>query len=188
MLKKAFISFIFMFLLVFLQGATPLHAQQDRQYTIKATWLYQFTKYIDWPEPYKDEEVFTIGVFDNDTKILNQLNELVKLQKKAKDRIIKLRVFSSKITITANELDYCDMFYVSKESEALEQSILNIADLTNTLVVGESATFAKQGGSISFYIRDNKIGISINRDIIEAATYKVDPQLLRVAQIVETEK
>ncbi len=186
MLKKAYISLVLFFLLNIFTGIDT-HAQQNREYPIKATWLHKFTKYIDWPEPFPDEENFTIGIFDNDEEMIPHLEDLIEF-KRAKNRMIIVKQFSAKSIPNANELEYCDMFFISKKNKDIEEKVMAICDKTNTLLVGETKNFAQRGGSIGFFIKNNRINVALNRNIVENATYKVSPQLLRVSLLVRQEE
>lgn len=186
MLRRAFISTVF-FVILSVLGGVDTYAQQNREYPIKASLIHHFTKYIDWPLPYQDEENFTIGIFENDADMIPHLEDLTEF-KRAKNRMIILKQYSPKSIPNANELEYCDMFFISKKNKDIEDKIISIADKTNTLLVGETKNFTQRGGSIGFFIKNNKINIAINRNVVEQATYKISPQLLRIAVLTKSEE
>ena len=103
-----------MLLLALDLGKTPLGAQEDeesqanREYQIKAAYLYQFGRYVEWPaKAFSSRKApFVIGVVEQDqiVAVLEQIAQIKKIQ----DRPIQVQRFSS-----AAEIPACQILYVS---------------------------------------------------------------------------
>ncbi len=82
-------------------GLSPLTAQDDeemgasREYRIKAAYLYQFGRYVEWPAKSfpTPQSPFVIGVMKEDP-IAADLEQIARI-KKIQDRPIQVRRFSS---------------------------------------------------------------------------------------------
>ena len=84
-------------LLALLFCQTPLVAQQEddemstnREHQIKAAYLYQFGRYVDWPaKAFRDaKSPFVIGVLEQDP-LLPDLEQIARI-KKIQDRPIEI--------------------------------------------------------------------------------------------------
>ncbi len=174
-------------MLLLVASTVDMYAQINREDQLKAAWLYKFAKYIEWQEPYEDEEIFKIGVLTTDTELRENLKEWASFKRIGK-RMVDIKIYSSETMTTANDLEYCDIFFISRTNKNIEQRIMDFIDKSNTLIVGETDGFAERGGSIGFYVQDNKLLFKINKDVLRQANYKIDPQLLRISTLTETKK
>ena len=94
-------------LLAFHGGQTPLGAQEDdemsasREHQIKAAYLYQFGRYVEWPPKSfaNSKSPFVIGLPEHDPLVPN-LEQIARV-KKIQDRPIRIRQFSSPADIRA---------------------------------------------------------------------------------------
>lgn len=176
-----FLSFL---AIAFTSNTNQLKAQVDNQYVIKAAFIYKFTKFITWKEPYSNNPEFIIGVLGDDSAIIPHLIHIAEL-KQVKSRIIVINRFAPGTIPPAKQIEYCDIFFVPKKYDYLADDIFRVVDQTNTLLIGESGDFAERGGAINFIHKDNHINFEINRKTIESANFKIDPQLLKLAVIID---
>ncbi len=150
------------------------------EYKIKAGYLYNFTKFITWPED--KSETFNLCILGEDP--FGGLIDPIE-QRTAFGRPIKLFRLNS-----LNKEQSCHMLYISssaKENPA-SNGMLVIRDLDNkTLTVGEGEQFAAQGGMIGFVNRQGKIKLQINLKTLQQSGLKISAKLLEVAEVVEGE-
>lgn len=151
----------------------------DVEYKVKAGYLYNFTKFITWPED--NSETFNLCIVGEDPfgDLINPIE-----QRSAFGRPIKLFRFSS-----FNSEQRCHILFVSasiKDNLSLK-GMLVIRDVDKTLTVSESKDFAAQGGMIGFINRDGNIKLQINLKVLQQSDLKISAKLLEVAELVEGE-
>jgi hypothetical protein len=167
-------------------GPARLMAQDEesfisREYRIKAAYLYQFSRYIDWPAGAfpTAETPFVIGVMGKDP-IISDLEQIARL-KKVQDRALEIRRFSS-----AADVRTCNILYIPATLAAETQAEL-IRSLAGRgiLLVGEDAGFLERGGCVQFAVEDNTIRVAIARKNAEHEGLKISSKLLQVARVVD---
>ena len=136
----------------------------DVEYKVKAGYLYNFTKFITWPED--KSETFNICIVGEDP--FGGLIDPIE-QRSAFGRPIKLFRFNK-----PNKEQRCHILFLS-------------AAIDKTLTVGESDGFAAQGGMIGFANRQGKIKLLINLKMLQQSDLKISAKLLEVAELVEAE-
>src|SRR5690606_11747225 len=148
-------------LLIFLVWNLPVHSQQlpemdekDTAALIKASYLYNFAKLIDWPEAYKSGN-FIISVMGSS----NLHKELVKKynSKQIGSQQIEIRKLSPTLNISK-----CHILYVGSESinmlpqiaETLkDKPILIVTDYTGSLENGSALNFEFVNGQWRYILK-----------------------------------
>jgi len=144
------------------------------EYKIKAGYLYNFTKFVTWPEV--NSETFNLCIWGQDP--FGELIDPIE-QRSAFGRPIKLFRFDS-FRSKDKEL-HCHILYVSSSIN----DMVSVRDFDNTLVVGEGEEFIEQGGMIGFVNKQGKIKLQINLKTIKQSGLKVSAKLLEVAEVVK---
>lgn len=155
--------------------ATAVHANTTKEYFVKAAFVYNFTKFVQWP----------------DSIVLSQQNNL-NICVAGKDTLSKARsIFNeattSSLTLTLLEDNewqgkdvYCHIVYISKKTTSVSTLLQSIGN-EPILTVGETEDFIKQGGIIGFVNKNNKVKLTINNQAARKAGLRIDPQLLEIA-------
>jgi hypothetical protein len=188
--KLLAMGIVFLYLLLVCNvGQARLEAQEQesettaasREYQIKAAYLYQFGRYIQWPDSAfaNAEAPFVIGVLENDPIALD-LDQIVQT-KKIGDRGIDIRKFSP----TSNFEGCQTLFFSSAVSPEVQTEIIRRLSGRNILLVGETDEFIKSGGVIKFVIEDYKIRLLIDRKAAERQGLRVSSKLLQIAHVVD---
>lgn len=158
-------------------GALPLRADVFKEYPVKAAFLYNFTKFVEWPPArFADETspiiigVLAVNPFDG------------QLEKIVQGRIVNGRVIVVKLVSTADEVATVHLLFVP----AGEETRLPAATWQNAPVVavGESENFAALGGTITFTREGDKVRFQINLAVAEQSRLKISAQLLKLATVV----
>ena len=167
-------------------GVSRLLGQPDdstdtnREYAIKAAYLYQFSRYVQWPaEAFaNDHSPLVIGVLGADP--FGGILEEIARTKRIEGRPIAVHRFASMAEYTP-----CHILFVSS-SVGPEQRAAAIqrAQRSPLLLVGEEPGFAEQGGTINFFLDENKIRFEINMEIAKQDQLKISSKLLSLAKIV----
>lgn len=151
--------------------ASPPTGQQPTEYQIKAAYLLNFTKFIEWPPTaYGDAETpFTICIAGHDPfgAVIDQVvdGEAVNGRK-----IVVRRLETQSATS-------CHMIYGGKAVPGPSQS--------GVLTVGEGETFVKNGGIIGFVVENRRVRFDINQRVAQRAGILLSSKLLSVARAVE---
>jgi hypothetical protein len=163
-----------------------LRAQEEetavnREYRIKAAYLYQFGRYVEWPAKAfpNPQSPFVIGVLESDP-IVADLSQIAKI-KKIQDREIQIRRFS-----TPADIRPCHIVLLSASvSPDAQKDVLRRLSGTNTLTVGDTAEFLSAGGMIRFLMEENNIRLQISRKAAERDGLSISSKLLQVARVVD---
>lgn len=149
------------------------------EYKIKAGYLYNFTKFITWPED--KSETFNLCILGEDP--FGVLIDPVE-QRTAFGRPIKLFRLDR-----FNAGQFCHILFISSsiKDNLLLKDALVIRDTDKPLTVGESEGFVAQGGMIGFVNREGKIKLQINLKALQRSGLKISAKLLEVAELVEGE-
>jgi hypothetical protein len=170
--------------LIFAAGIAILHAQDgsvvNREYAIKAAYLYQFGHYIQWPtDSFADEQSpFVIGVLGDDP-FGGALDEIAR-DKKINDRRIVIKRFSSPANYSP-----CHLLFVVSSADVTEKlGAIRKAQRFPVLLVGESPGFAEHGGTINLFIEQNKVRFEVNMEVAKQQQLKISSKLLSLAKII----
>jgi hypothetical protein len=153
-------------------------ADEPLEFQVKAAFLLNFTKFIEWPEAAFGAAgaPITICVTGDDPfgGALDQIvaGEVVNGHKVAAQRIKG-----------APSSQSCQVVYVSPAEKDIPRLLAGLGP--GILTVGEGETFIKDGGMIAFLIENRRVRFSINRGAAENAGLKLSSKLLLVAKSVE---
>ena len=145
---------------------------------IKATFLYNFTKYIDWPDKYKEGN-FAIGVLGT-TPFYNDLSTLLST-KTVGNQKFEIKSYTNVESITG----ICHILFIPAENSAMLPDVLKKLKGKSTLIVTEKIGMTKQGSAINFIIENNKQRFELNKTNIEKYNLKVSSILEALAIKVE---
>jgi YfiR/HmsC-like len=147
----------------------------SREYEIKAAYLYNFIKYVDWPS-YGD--TISIGVLGNDPfgPALAPLN----------GKMVKGRRLVTKHLDSVREAQQCQIIFVSSSEKQRLQEIFESLRSARVLTVGETQGFADGGGIINFIEENNKIRFEINAEAARRTGLNISSELLKLARLVKT--
>jgi YfiR/HmsC-like len=152
----------------------------NREYAIKAAFLYHFLNYINWPEDsLKDPtQPFIIGVYHSDPfgVVLDKIAET----KQVEGRAIEIRRLQ-----TTDQILECHILFVPRTvSRDVQTSVLKSLANSHVLAVGETDDFIEQGGSAQFFEEGNKIRFAFNTDAVNRSELKISSKLLSIAKVV----
>ena len=155
----------------------------DREYRVKAAFIYNFARFTVWPDsafPSPDSPV-TICVYGNDF-FGNSFTQFA--GKKIKDRKLVIRK-----TDTLTHYPPCQIIFISKaEKESLPQILEKLAGKP-VLLVSDIENFAALGGTIGLLKIDNKIRFDINLDTARNDHLQISSHLLKLGhKVISSQK
>ncbi len=155
-------------LILSLLGTQHAFSQEKKVNEIYSMMLFNFVKYVQWPEVHRGE--FTIGVIGNQ-EMFNTLSSAYGGKQKG-NKIITIKKFSS-----ASEVTECDVLFIDRSKSAEFEGINSKVKGQNTLVVTEKEGLGQRGSCINFKKVDDKIRFEINQHAFEEANLKVSGAL-----------
>lgn len=166
-MRRAVISAIAVALL----GTQPASmAAEGLEYQVKAAFLFDFLKFIEWP-PAAADAPWVIGVLGHDP-FGPALDETVR-GKTVNGRRVDVRRYDK-----LADVKDCDILFIARG----DYQRTGIPVQAGLLTVGEGPGFLKAGGAISFYLEDNRVHFEIRPAAARAASLRVSSQLLKLGR------
>jgi hypothetical protein len=137
----------------------------------KALFIYNFTKYIEWPANTGNE--FNIAVIGN-TLLVNELTTIASKKTVGSNSIKVISVKSSA------EIKDCQIIFISKNSMDELPKLIEQGKNNGTLIITEVPKSCSQGAGVNFVLNNGSIKFEISRTNIESSKLKVSQGLLKL--------
>jgi hypothetical protein len=164
-------------LFVVLSGAThSFGGQQSKpeEYQVKAVYLYNFGRFVKWPESGAKDDAFTICVLGRDPF------EVILDSTLANEKIDSHKLVAKRIA-NYKEAKSCRIVFISASELSRAKEILSLLEGSPVLTVSDMSSFVSNGGMIQFVLQDNKVRFEVNLTAAEKAGLTLSSQLLKVA-------
>jgi hypothetical protein len=157
-------------------AGTTVFAQSVEEYDVKAAFLYNFTKFIEWPPSNPISGDFIIGIFGDDPfgRVIDDQTR----GKTVNGHEIQIRRLKE-----PGDAKHCQIVFVTSTDKKKNQELLDATNSSPVLTVGETKDFLDQGGVIGFAMNDNHVGVIVNNTAAVAKGFKVSAKLLSLAKI-----
>jgi len=172
---------------------------KEQEYEIKTAFIYNFLKFIDWPEDNpnhkqnksasnatassQSQEIFLIGFIGSyPFEIANQTIKGKVIGSKKIDTLLVAEKELNDPKVLIQELEKCQVVFISVEAKVDLQKILALIEEHPILTIGENRGFLEAGGILNFILDDNKISFEINLIAAEKAQLNIRSKLLRLAK------
>lgn len=143
---------------------------QELNYKSYTLFIYNFMKYIEWPDDGRTE--FVIGVY-GDSPVFNELLNLAKA-KKAKGKTIILKKIN-----TPEDALTCNLVYLAPGKSGALKPVNEKIKGKAVLVVGEREGLASKGAALSFVtLEDDVLKFDINKAVLDQQGLKIPSSLL----------
>ena|SRR5436309_985507 len=157
-------------------------ASDSSEYLIKAGFIYNFAKFVEWPAAAfsQADSPIVIGVLGADPfgSVLDHIVEDKKIG--ARGFIVKRYKWGKDL----KDLKDCKIVFVSASERAHVEDILQSVKGLPILTVGETPGFAERGGVIRFTLEDNRVRFEVNVDAAHQADLNISSRLLTLAKII----
>jgi hypothetical protein len=157
-----------------LLSASTLRAQtQPSEYQIKAAFIFNFAKFVEWPTNALPEanSPMVIGVL-GENPFGDNLEKTMR-NKTVEDHPLLIKHFQS-----ASDASKSHVLFISNSEKEKLPEVLKALEGSSVLTVGEMDGFSERGGMISFVIEGTKIRFRINNDAATRAGLKISSKLL----------
>jgi YfiR/HmsC-like len=153
-------------------------AQKDvpLEYRVKATFLYNFTKFVTWPlDALLGEDPPLKIVIVGDDPFGPVLDELASNATPHGPRLVIERRSRNQ------DLRHCHILFISRSEKRHLKEILASVKGASVLTVSEIDQFAESGGMIGFVFDQDQVRFEINLDAATQARVEISSRLLSLA-------
>lgn len=156
-----------------------VHAESLSENDVKAAYLFNFAKFVGWPEQaFSSKTAPIVLCVLGDDPLGELLSDLE--SKKIKGRSISVVHVRNK-----DQIKTCHILYVSDSEKRDLPDILTRFGDKPCLTVSSIDNFASHGGMFGFVRKGNNIRFEANLDAIKDGDLTVSSRLLNLAQIVK---
>src|SRR6267142_6780605 len=162
--------------------AQTSESPDSSEYLIKAGFIYNFAKFVEWPSAAfaQPDSPIVIGVLGTDPfgGVLDHLVEDKKIGQRG--FVVKRYKWGKDL----KDLKDCKILFVSASEKAHVDEIVQLVKGLPILTVGETPGFAERGGVIRFTLEDNRVRFEVNVDAARQADLTISSRLLTLAKII----
>ena len=153
-------------------------ASADQEYALKAVFLYNFCRFIEWPERAfaSADEPMVIGVVGD-----NPFGRLI--EDTVKGETIRGRRIRVEYDRRPSEIGRYHVLFVSASEMNRADEIIAAVAGRSVVTVGETDGFLDRGGMIALTADQNRVRLRINPAALRAENLAASSKLLRVAEI-----
>jgi len=144
-----------------------------KETNVKAYFIYQFTKFIQWPEGVTLDPL-VIAVWGGG-KITKPLQIIAKEKSDTKQRLV------IKTLDSLENFNGVHILFIPKEKSAMLPKIINALGDEPVVIITEKKGMAVNGSAINFVISNEKIGFEVNLKTIKKLKLYISSRLLRLA-------
>ncbi len=150
---------------------------ESLEYRVKAAYLLNFTRYVEWPTPPASTTRLSICVMGTDP--FGRILDATVAGRTVQGRPLQVRRVQS-----GPEARGCEVVFVSREKWRRDPESLKALAGAGSLTVGESEQFARSGGVIGFVLRDETVRFVINAAARDRAGLRISSRMLSLAAAI----
>jgi len=169
------------FSLIFLLGLLPplVRAQASAfdEYQVKAAFLFNFAKFVEWPPGAFSSPSEPIGIC-----VLGQNPFGSVLEETVRGKVVGHRTFLVLQIPDAQHVNGCHIVFISA-SEGKRSLILEELKNKRVLTISETDGVNWGGGVIGLSLKDGRVRIEIDPAAVERAGLRISSKLLSLAEI-----
>jgi hypothetical protein len=151
---------------------------QEINYKMASLYVYNFTKYIDWPVDHNKKDEFIIGVLGNS----GAFDELKKMAATKKLVLNKPAVVEKVQTL--KEMEACHILFIPASQSARLKDIKEALKSSAVLIITEKPGMGQKGSGINLFLDDDddyKLKFEVNKASMEAHGLVISSQLMSLA-------
>jgi len=159
-----------------LRAAAPPPPPAASEYEVKAAFLYNFAKFVEWPQA-RASDAFVVAIIGSDP-----FGDI--LEQTVAGKAVQGRKLVTRRTTRPEDLDGASIVFVSSsEAPRLPQVLKHLEGLP-VLTVGDMENFVGRGGMVGFKVKDDNVRFDIDLDQVGKSGLKMSSQLLKIARRV----
>lgn len=172
-------------LILSFMSVSMTHQQPDiaPEYQVKAVFLYNFTQFVEWPPSAfaSADSPLVIGILGKDP-FGKFIDETIQGESFNGHPLLVKRLSS------VDETQSCHIVFINQPDKVKLKETIDILNGKSILTVSDANNFAKLGGMVRFVTENRKTRLRINLEATRNANLTISSKLLRLAEIVTTEK
>jgi hypothetical protein len=165
-----------MILLTMALFAYCAQAQERPTHEIHAAMLYNFIKYVQWPNESEAGD-FIVGVI-GDEKVFNTLKQWYDGKPKGNKKYV------IKMLSEPTEASDCQVVYVGKSKNREFDTIKTSTTGKSVLTITDGNGLGQKGSCINFKVVDGKLKFELNQATVNSSNLKVSGQLSSMAIMI----
>ena len=170
-MKKSFLAVVFT--MVFFSVSM---GQERPNHEIHAAMLYNFIKYVQWPNE-GEAGTFVVGVMGEDD-VYNTLKAWYDGKPK------RSKKYSIKKITSASEAATCQVVYLGKSKSREFEGIKGNISGKSVLTITDGNGLGEKGSCINFKIVGGKLKFELNQSSVDASSLKISSQLASMAIMI----
>lgn len=156
-----------------LLALTPAHAGPS-EYEIKAAFIYQIAKFVEWPASSAPLRLCVLG-----GNPFGAALETIR-GKPVNERKIEVALLGA-----GADTRECAMLFIAAPAERHLERIAAISRGAGMLTIGDTEGFSKRGAMVNFFLENGKVRFEINLDAARQGGLQISSKLLSLARIVD---
>jgi YfiR/HmsC-like len=159
--------------------AVSAEGQATEEYQVKAAFLYNFAKFVQWPSSaFKNaQEPIAICILGTNP-FGDALDEAIR-GKQIEGRSLVVYQVSSE-----SPSHSCHILFVGASERKRFRNLAEAFRAPGILTVGEAAWFGSEGGVINLKLDSGRVRFEINADAADRQQLRISSKLLSLAQVV----
>jgi hypothetical protein len=158
-------------------------SSNSSEYLIKAGFIFNFAKFVDWPPTTfaQPDSPIVIGILGTDPfgAIIDQIVQDKKIG--GRGFVVKRLKWGTDL----KDLKECKILFVGASERIHIDELVQIVRGLPILTVGETPGFAEHGGVIRFVLEDNRVRFEVNVEAARQAGLTISSRLLTLARIIQ---
>jgi hypothetical protein len=160
-------------LALFVSISSLVHAQERPTHEIHAAMLFNFIKYVQWPDEGTAGE-FVVGVM-GDENVFSTLQKWYDGKPKGSKKYVIKKLGSPE------EAGSCQVVYIGKSKNRDFDEVRTSTTGKSVLTVTDGNGLGHKGSCINFKVIDGKLKFELNQATVNASNLKVSSQLSSMA-------
>jgi YfiR/HmsC-like len=163
--------------------AEGVDSSDSSEYLIKAGFIYNFAKLVEWPTSSfaQPDSPIVIGILGEDP--FGATLDRIVADKKINGRGFAVKRL--KWSKDFRDLKDCNILFVSASEKEHIDSVVDAMKWLPILTIGDAPGFARRGGIMNFTLEDNKVRFEVNVEAAKHADLTISSRLLTLARIVQ---
>lgn len=150
-----------------------VHGQERPTHEIHAAMLFNFVKYVQWPDEASAGE-FVVGVI-GDENVFTTLQKWYHGKPKGSKKYVIKKLGS------AEEASSCQVVYIGKSKNRDFDEVKTSTAGKSVLTITDGNGLGQKGSCINFKVIDGKLKFELNQASVNASNLKVSSQLSSMA-------
>ena len=159
-------------------AAIPLRAQTSLEYNVKAAFLLNFARFIEWPDTAfaTAQAPIHVCVFGH-----NPFGD--RLARTLQGENVHNRALTARQVKSQGESAACHLLFVPSGNESRAAAVIQ-QENSFAVTVGESPRFEAMGGAVNLVLEEGRVRFNVNLQPVESRGIRISARMLQLASRV----